>query len=63
MATETEHHANLIPWQELAARTGAVLRHIPVQDDGRLDLDAAAQLIGERTRIVAFSHVSNVLGS
>jgi cysteine desulfurase/selenocysteine lyase len=62
VVTETEHHANLIPWQELAARTGAVLRHIPVRDDGALDLDAAAALIGERTRIVAFTHVSNVLG-
>ena len=60
--TETEHHANLIPWQELAARTGAVLRHIPIHDDGTLDMDAAATLIGERTRIVAFTHVSNVLG-
>ena len=60
--TETEHHANLIPWQELAFRTGAVLRHIPVNDDGTLDMDAAATLIGERTRIVAFTHVSNVLG-
>lgn len=60
--TETEHHANLIPWQELAARTGAVLRHIPVRDDGTLDLDAAGDLIGERTRVVAFPHVSNVLG-
>ncbi|WP_374976361.1 cysteine desulfurase [Microbacterium trichothecenolyticum] len=60
--TETEHHANLIPWQELAFRTGAVLRHIPVNDDGSLDMDAAATLIGERTRIVAFTHVSNVLG-
>ncbi len=62
VVTEAEHHANLIPWQELAARTGAVLRHIPVQDDGRLDLDAAASIIGERTRVVAFTHVSNVLG-
>ena len=62
VVTETEHHANLIPWQELAARTGAVLRHIPVRDDGTLDTDAAAALIGERTRIVAFPHVSNVLG-
>lgn len=62
VVTETEHHANLIPWQELAARTGAVLRHVPVHDDGTLDLDAAAALIGERTRIVAFPHVSNVLG-
>lgn len=62
VVTETEHHANLIPWQELAARTGAVLRHVPVRDDGTLDLDAAASVIGERTRIVAFTHVSNVLG-
>jgi cysteine desulfurase/selenocysteine lyase len=62
VVTETEHHANLIPWQELAARTGAVLRHIPVRDDGTLDTDAAADLIGERTRILAFPHVSNVLG-
>ena len=60
--TETEHHANLIPWQELAARTGAVLRHIPVRDDGTLDLEVAASVIGARTRIVAFTHVSNVLG-
>ncbi|WP_396667332.1 aminotransferase class V-fold PLP-dependent enzyme [Microbacterium sp. R86528] len=60
--TETEHHANLIPWQELAARTGAVLKHIPVRDDGTLDMDAAASLITERTRVVAFTHVSNVLG-
>ncbi|QEV98719.1 SufS family cysteine desulfurase [Microbacterium caowuchunii] len=62
VVTEIEHHANLIPWQELAARTGAMLRHIPVHDDGTLDMDAAAALIGERTRIVAFTHVSNVLG-
>ena len=62
VVTETEHHANLIPWQELAARTGATLRHIPVRDDGRLDLTAAAEVIGSRTRIVAFPHVSNVLG-
>lgn len=62
VVTETEHHANLIPWIELAARTGAVLRHIPVHDDGTLDLDRAAEIIGDRTRIVAFPHVSNVLG-
>jgi len=62
VVTEAEHHANLIPWQQLAARTGAVLRHIPVHDDGTLDLEAAAQIIGERAKIVAFSHVSNVLG-
>jgi len=62
VTTTIEHHANLIPWQELAARTGTVLRHIPAHEDGTLDLDAAAEIIGERTRIVAFTHVSNVLG-
>jgi cysteine desulfurase/selenocysteine lyase len=62
VVTESEHHANLVPWQELAARTGAVLRHIRVHEDGQLDLDAAASVIGDRTRVVAFPHVSNVLG-
>jgi cysteine desulfurase/selenocysteine lyase len=63
VVTELEHHANLIPWQELAARTGAVLRHIPVDDDGALRMEEAERIIGARTRIVAFAHVSNVLGS
>jgi cysteine desulfurase / selenocysteine lyase len=63
VVTELEHHANLIPWQELAARTGATLRHIPVLDHGGLDLDAAAQIISERTRVLALSHVSNVTGA
>lgn len=62
VTTAIEHHANLTPWQELAARTGAVLRHIPAHDDGTLDMDAAASLITARTRVVAFTHVSNVLG-
>lgn len=62
LTTELEHHANLIPWQELAARTGATLRHIPVRDDGVLDLDAAIALISDRTRVLALSHVSNVTG-
>jgi len=62
VTTEMEHHANLIPWQELAARTGATLRVIPLDDDGALRLDVAADMIGERTRIVAVTHVSNVLG-
>ncbi|MFG6444518.1 SufS family cysteine desulfurase [Microbacterium sp. P07] len=62
VVTESEHHANLIPWQELAARTGAVLRTIPVRDDGTLDLEVAASVVGARTRVVAFPHVSNVLG-
>ncbi|MEV8274308.1 SufS family cysteine desulfurase [Microbacterium sp. NPDC077184] len=62
VVTEAEHHANLIPWQELAARTGAVIRAIRVHDDATLDLGHAASVISERTRIVAFTHVSNVSG-
>lgn len=62
VATGMEHHSNLIPWQELAARTGAAFRYIPLTADARLDLDAAAELIGPKTRLVAFTHVSNVLG-
>lgn len=62
VTTEMEHHANLIPWQELAARTGATLKVIPLDDDGALRLDVAAELITERTKLVAFTHVSNVLG-
>jgi cysteine desulfurase/selenocysteine lyase len=63
VVTELEHHANLIPWQELAARTGATLRFVPVLDDGALDLEAAAHIIGERTRVLAITHVSNVTGA
>ncbi len=63
VVTEMEHHANLIPWQQLAARTGAALKFIPVDDEGELDLDAAARIIGDRTRVLAFTHASNVLGT
>jgi len=63
VTTEAEHHANLIPWQELAARTGASLRWIPVDETGLLDYEAAREVIGERTRVVAFGHVSNVTGA
>jgi len=62
VTTEMEHHANLIPWQELAARTGATLRVIPLDDDGALRLDELETQITSRTRIVAVTHVSNVLG-
>ena len=62
LVTEMEHHANLIPWQELAARTGAVVRYIPISPDGTLRMDEAARLVSARTRILAFTHVSNVLG-
>ena len=63
VVTEMEHHANLIPWQQLAERTGATLRFIPVDDAGVLDLDAAAGIINPATRVLAFSHASNVLGT
>ncbi|MGV8969819.1 MAG: SufS family cysteine desulfurase [Microbacteriaceae bacterium] len=62
VVTEQEHHANLIPWQELAARTGAVVRYIPVDDDGLLRMDEAERVISTRTRVLAFTHVSNVVG-
>jgi cysteine desulfurase / selenocysteine lyase len=62
VVTEMEHHANLIPWQELAFRTGATLRYIPVDDTGALRMDEAAAIIGERTKVLAFTHASNVLG-
>jgi cysteine desulfurase/selenocysteine lyase len=61
--TEMEHHSNLVPWQELARRTGATLRWIGVTDDGRLNLDDLQTVITERTKVVAFTHVSNVLGT
>jgi len=62
LVTEAEHHANLVPWQELCARTGAVLRWIPVTDDGVLDTASLASLVTQRTKVVAFAHASNVLG-
>jgi cysteine desulfurase/selenocysteine lyase len=62
LVTEAEHHANLVPWQELCARTGAVLRWVPVTDGGVLDTDALDGLVTERTKVVAFAHASNVLG-
>ena len=61
--TEMEHHANLVPWQELCAKTGAVLRWIGLTDDGRLDLSTLDDLVGDRTRLVSFVHQSNILGT
>jgi cysteine desulfurase/selenocysteine lyase len=65
VVTELEHHANLVPWQELCRRTGATLRWFSVTADGRLDLDSAdhGDPITERTKVVAFAHQSNVLGT
>ncbi|MGI8842048.1 MAG: cysteine desulfurase [Caulobacteraceae bacterium] len=61
--SEMEHHANIVPWHFLRERQGVVLRFIPVTDDGRLDLAAYLALLGPRTRMVAVSHMSNVLGT
>lgn len=63
LVSEMEHHANLIPWQELAKRTGARLRWIPLTDEGRLDLTEIDSLITSSTKIVALTHQSNVLGT
>ncbi len=60
--TEMEHHANLIPWQELCAKTGAQLRWIGLTDDGRLDLDQLS-LIDDTTKVVSVVHQSNILGT
>jgi cysteine desulfurase / selenocysteine lyase len=63
LVTEMEHHANLVPWQQLTQRTGATLRWFGVTEDGRLDESAAGDLITDRTRIVAITGQSNVTGT
>ena len=63
VVTEMEHHANLIPWQQLAARTGAQLSWFEVLPDGRLDLSSVNTVITENTKVVALTHQSNVLGT
>ncbi|GAA2843070.1 cysteine desulfurase [Crossiella cryophila] len=63
LVTEMEHHANLVPWQELCRRTGATLRWFGVTPDGRLDLSNVDELINDNTKVVAFAHQSNVLGT
>lgn len=63
VVTEMEHHANLIPWQQLAARTGAELKWFEVTPEGRLDLSAINSIITEQTKVVALTHQSNVLGT
>jgi len=60
--TQMEHHSNLIPWQQLAKRTGATLKYIPLQKDGTITLDDAEKTITPRTKIVAIAYVSNVMG-
>src|SRR2546421_9058153 len=61
--TEMEHHSNLVPWQLLAQRTGARLEFVPVTDDGLLRLDIYEQLLQQQPKLVAFAHMSNVLGT
>ncbi len=63
LITEMEHHSNIVPWQLLCERTGATLRWFGVTADGRLDLSAIGDLITQRTKLVAFAHQSNVLGT
>ncbi len=62
VVTVAEHHANLVPWQQAAQRTGAVIRAVPLGPDQRLDLDAYRALLSPRTKVVAVAHMSNVLG-
>jgi cysteine desulfurase/selenocysteine lyase len=63
LITEMEHHSNIVPWQLLCERTGATLRWLRITDDGRLDLDDLDALLNERTKIVSFVHMSNILGT
>ncbi|MDP1987536.1 aminotransferase class V-fold PLP-dependent enzyme [Phenylobacterium sp.] len=63
LLTQMEHHATIVPWHFLRERLGVVLRFVPVTDAGELDLDAYRQMLGARTKVVAFSHMSNVLGT
>ena len=63
VVTEMEHHSNLVPWQLLAQRTGATFRWLPIDDDGRLVESSIDEIIGDRTKVVAFVHQSNALGT
>ncbi len=61
--TELEHHANIVPWQMLAMRSGAVVKWAKINDDGALNLEHFKSLLSEKTKIVSFAHISNVLGT
>ncbi|MFZ4164254.1 aminotransferase class V-fold PLP-dependent enzyme [Brevundimonas sp. NPDC058933] len=63
IVSEMEHHSNIVPWHLLRERKGAVLKWAPIKDDGSLDMEAFADLLGPRTKIVAVTHMSNVLGT
>lgn len=63
VVSQLEHHSNMVPWQMLAQHTGATLRYIPILADGSLDLDEAQRLINPKTKLLAFNHISNALGT
>ena len=63
LLTPMEHHSNLVPWFQLAERTSATVKHIPLTDDGRLAVDRLGEVLSERTKLVAFTAVSNTLGT
>ncbi|MGL4522490.1 MAG: cysteine desulfurase [Bacilli bacterium] len=63
LISRMEHHSNIIPWQQVAKRTGAVLKYIPLQEDGTISLEDVRALVNDRTRVVSVMHVSNVLGT
>jgi cysteine desulfurase / selenocysteine lyase len=63
LSTEMEHHANLVPWQQLAEATGAALEYVAITDDGKLDLDDLRDRLGRGPKLVAINHVSNALGT
>ncbi|NVK38614.1 MAG: cysteine desulfurase [Gammaproteobacteria bacterium] len=63
MVTAMEHHANIVPWQMLCERTGAILKVIPVSDAGELDMNAFAQMLSPKVKLVSVVHVSNALGT
>jgi cysteine desulfurase/selenocysteine lyase len=63
LLTEMEHHANIVPWHQLAARTGAIVRFMPITDDGQLNFEFLDAMLTEQTKIVAVAAVSNVLGT
>lgn len=63
VVTEMEHHANIVPWQQLAKRKNATLKFIPMTADGELNIKDIKQTINDKTKIVAIAHISNVLGT
>ncbi|MBT6120386.1 cysteine desulfurase [bacterium] len=63
LITELEHHANIVPWQQLCLRRGCILKVAPITDDGHLDINAYKKLLSEKTKLVSFCHISNSIGT